>query len=623
MYQKKKLKKGLDLQKKSKKQESVLKINIEETNCQPSVNEKNFTDKKDGTTEKNGTESVLKINIEETNCQPSGNEKNFTDKKDGTTEKNGTEAISIVDNEIEKMIGTFKNTMETTQMDPIGPDVEFVAKNNKESSEDINECFNEKSNECFNEKSNECFNEKSNECFNEKSNECFNEKSNECFNEESNECFNEEVGRDDQPPRRIRKRYLIADGHYTTGTEIEEFIASHKNFNVTNLVDTFENVNLEEYGVNPPSFNIDYIFPKYPKIDTYLNLESIPKEECKLQATMSHRIMIPMDEETLFNTYNSEVCQVFGKNPVSFRLKDRFLRIKKVNKIVYMFYKDFYISYDMKKLQKWNICATDLTENNLGELIILEKGKTINVYKDYNLVQRVELNILADGIVSYKDRTVVLSTYNKILFLLNIDSLDIEIICGPPNEKLVSLEIVDDIIVHRTNLRLYFIDLGRRIRYLARFKTWKFPFALADVAISLEGTNTLRYFDIKNPRNNISIDYKVSIKGIAAYKDIIYLSIGDSIRIYRAGVMLEEIDVSQVKRDHDFTNVIFTENEFERWKAVYNKIEKEKAEFIPNELNEDLKKDVDKILGRGKLQKSTFTSQRSATSSQRKKKGGF
>ncbi len=50
----------------------------------------------------------------------------------------------------------------------------------------------------------------------------------------------------------------------------------------------------------------------------------------------------------------------------------------------------------------------------------------------------------------------------------------------------------------------------------------------------------------------------------------------------------------------------------------------EKGEFLPNDLNLCLKGDVDKILGREKIQKLNFGSQKSSGgASQKKKKGGF
>lgn len=475
--------------------------------------------------------------------------------------------------DVDELIGTLKNTMEVSQFDPLG------------SSED-DEVY------------------------------------------ESSSCEQSLPSLEDTSPNlsEEKKRLMekkLKEKAAVRGKEVDVFIKKHPSFKIKNLIDHFEMVDLMENGLNIPKFHLDYHFPEYPRLPTGIDLVAVPHTNVKI-LKKACRELIALDDETLFEISNGLNVRVFGVRSFSFKLKEKADRVRKVGKSIFMFFKDFLIIYDAVRLQKWDVRATDATGNSLGEVITLEEGRYLRVYKDDEVIHRVDLSVDAETIVCWYDRRVIVRTVHKLLFILDLNTLDVEIISGPPDEKADLMEILRDVLVIKTPNRVYFIDLKNYTKALARIPK-EFKISVGDVVRTYDYFGKFRYFDLVNPRNNFSEKYKEPIRTFDSLNDKVYLIIDDVIRVYKSGELVNELDASTNPRHaYDFSNVIFTEDDFEKWKEMYKKVEKEEGEFIPNELNMCLKADVDRILGREKVQQLNFQSQKLGVSSQKKKKkGGF
>jgi hypothetical protein len=282
------------------------------------------------------------------------------------------------------------------------------------------------------------------------------------------------------------------------------------------------------------------------------------------------------------------------------------------------------ITCDLEKFRKWKISVTDATENNLGEFIVLESDRFINVYKNDRLIHRVELNTIIDNIAAYYDRKIIVSTVYKIIFILDLDTKHIEIISGPPNMVCYSLEVYKNTVIVQTRYKLIFIDIANRTKHIAHFqREYKYS-CNGKVVQAYDFNDSFRFFNLNNPIENLSVTYKDHIKGFEFYKNQVYLAIGDNILFYKDGQLIDEINAFFKHRhdSYDFGNKIFTKSDFNRWKSIYDQRKQEDLEFIPNDLNIELKKDLDKILGRDKV-KNTFNESQTYVSSQKRKKGGF
>lgn len=418
------------------------------------------------------------------------------------------------------------------------------------------------------------------------------------------------------------KAHLPKSSRWNMDHKVLEFIELHSEFTIKNSIESFEIIELIEHGLNRPYYHTEYVFPKYKPIDTGIDLQPVLKGSVNLHACRAKHTLMAIDEDNVLELYHRKIVRVYGKINVSFRLKDKIEKIKKVNKTVCMFTKSNLITFDLVNLQKWGILPTDVTENNLGEFIILENYKTIKVFKNLKLVQRVELNVLANGIVSWYDRKVVVHSVFKVLFILDLDEKQIEIISGPSDRQLDSFEIYKNVLVMKGKHRLTFFDLVNKKKYISHYDK-DFKYTVGDVVRVYDFKDNFRYFELANPLNNFSVTYNERITEFDAYKNVVYLNIGEYIKIYKNGLFVEEIKVCFYQREMDFTNVIFVENDFDSWKSIYNKIKKEKLEFLPNDLNRMLKEDVDKILGREAVKSLTLDSQKGSVISQKRKKGGF
>ncbi|EOB11934.1 hypothetical protein NBO_628g0003 [Nosema bombycis CQ1] len=420
-----------------------------------------------------------------------------------------------------------------------------------------------------------------------------------------------------------RKNYNIIFSKIKRGTEIGAFIDAHPDFTITNSISAFEEIFIYECGLNPPKFNFEYEFEQY-HVETGIDLEIVPAGTIKREVLKDFTELVAFDEKNLLEINKFVKARIIGEQTLSFEFKNKIYRAKRVNKTICLFSEDILITCDLGKFRKWKISVTDATENNLGEFIVLESDRFINVYKNDRLIHRVELNTIIDNIAAYYDRKIIVSTVYKIIFILDLDTKHIEIISGPPNMVCYSLKVYQNIVIVQTRYKLIFIDIANRTKHIAHFqREYKYS-CNAEVVQAYDFNDSFRFFNLNNPIENLSVTYKDHIKGFEFYKNQVFLAIGDNILFYKDGQLIDEINAFFKHRhdSYDFGNKIFTKSDFNRWKSIYDQRKQEDLEFIPNDLNIELKKDLDKILGRDKV-KNTFNESQTYVSSQKRKKGGF